>query len=84
MQPAQLSEPPSSSFEQLNELDPGFVFEEGERELRTSLLTTNEEATRAWKVIQNERVKRKSIGIEKQRIFVVPDETPLVKPTSQL
>ena len=56
----------------------------GERELRTAPLTTNEESSRVWQVIQNERRNRQSTTVEQQRRFAMPDNTPLIEPTSQV
>ena len=41
-------------------LDPGFIFAVGERELRTAPFTTSEQSAQTWKVIENERAKRQS------------------------
>lgn len=84
MRSAQLTEPPSSRLDELDEVDARFVFEMGERELKTASLSTNEETARAWKVIQHQRLKRQSATIETQRKFAVPDDTPLGQTTSQV
>ena len=81
---AQLVESPGSDSGEFKTPDPELVFVVGERELRTAPLTTNEEADQAWKVIQKERVKRKTTLVETQGTFAVTDETPLVPPTSQV
>ena len=56
----------------------------GERELRTAPLTTNEESSRVWQVIQNERRNRQSTTVEQQRRFAMPDNTPPVEPSSHV
>ena len=79
---AHLMEPTSSSLREPNELDPEFIFTVGERELRTAPPTANEESAFKWQVIQSERNKQEPRKVEKERKFAVPDNTPLVQPTS--
>ena len=62
--------------------NPGCIFAMGERELRTAPFTTSEQSAQTWKVIQNERAKPQPKIVEPNRRFAIPDETPLVRPTS--
>ena len=81
--PARLTNLPTPSFIEGKEPDLGFTFAVGARELKSTPLTTKEETTRVWEMIQTERRKRKSTAVEKQRTFAVPDDTPLIHQTLQ-
>ena len=78
------AEPLPSSSGRIEKLTPEFDFERGEKEFRTDSFTTNEEDDRVWHVIQKERMKRKSTKVGPQRIFTIPDNTPLVQPSQAI
>ena len=78
----QLAAKHESNQHRSGNLDPGFIFAVGEKELRIAPFTTSEQSAQTWNVIQKERAKRLSKIVEPKRRFAIPDETPLVRPTS--
>ena len=82
VQSQQLAKPLCLSSDRLEESDPEFVFTVRERELRNKPLTTNEESTRAWQVIQKDRIKRQLTTVEPRYVSaIIPDKTSLVEPS---